>query len=48
MLLNILSLADIVFVTRYVREDQIDIGLAFVEYVVYERLFSGTVQSLGT
>lgn len=48
MLLNILSIADTVFVTRYIREDQIDIELAFVESVVYERLFSGTVQLLGT
>ena len=48
MLLNILSLADIVFVTRYIREEQIDIELAFAESVVYECLFSGTVPSLGT
>ena len=48
MLLNILSIADIVFVIRYIREGQIDIELALAESVFYERLFSGTVQSLGT
>ena len=36
------------FVTRYIREEQIDIELAFAESVVYECLFSGTVPSLGT